>query len=308
MSVTKKYALRTVSIGSNSINQIKGVRISPQIAKMFEYGSGEVDPTFAGIDSEEPIITFSSTAIKKVLAAVDLNTGVAASGSAKFSFYFQQMAPGGTRLTGSTALKIDVSAGLACIAGITGRDGSPARASVMAYAASTDGETSPLTYTANVAVPTLAATDQLYTIGPATINGAAVGGVESFDFDPRISVRRNRGDGEAYPTFTYISRRGSEQDGPSIILSTRHLEKAATGSAIAISSTTTVALRAMKNGGTREALSALKHILFTANAGSVIVNELGAEDGDEGLLTLDIAGVSTSGTAAFTATTDVALA
>jgi hypothetical protein len=307
MSVAKKYALRTVVFNTTSINQIKGVQISPNIEKYFEYGSGSVDPTFAGIDSEQPIITFSTTAIKKILAAVDVNNGLAITALAKAIFYFQQMAPGSTRLTGSTALKIETSIGIACISGISAADGQAARATVMVYAASTDGETSPLTYTQNVAVPALAATDQLYTIGPAVVNGTAVGAIESFAFDPKIQVRRNRGDGEAYPTFVYIARRGSEQDGPSIKLTTRHLEKAAAGSAVAIASTTTASLRAMSNGGTRTPLATAAHILFTAAAGSVIVEELGADDGDEGKLSLEIAAVGTTG-AAFTVASDQALA
>jgi hypothetical protein len=307
MSVLKKYTLHSVTIGSSAINQCKMISINPSITRMLEFGSGTVDPTFTAIDSEEPVCRFSSTALKKVLAAVDLNNGVVISSTAKAYFYFQQMAPGGTRLAGSTAFRIGVTVGIGVVNTIEAANG-PATADVSVFACSSDGETSPLDYTANVAVPSLAATDQMYTIGPVKVNGAFVGGIESIRFDPRVNVRRNRGDGEPYPTFAYIARRGSEQDGPTITFTTRHMETMAAGSSVPIASTTYAALRAYKQGSTRETLAALKHILLTANAGSIIVQDGEARDGDEGLTTIDIAAQQTASLPAVSPTSDVAIA
>lgn len=310
MAVTTKYILQTVVIAGVQINQIKDVEVSPQISRMFEYGSGTVDPTFAGFDSEEPVLRFTTTAIKKLLSVVDVNAGVAitTSPAATAVFYFQQTASGGTRQTGATGFSITVGLGIAVISRISAGDGQVATADCLVYALSTDGETAPLAYATGVTLPALAATDQLYTVGPAYTNNVAVGAVESFDFDPKISVRRNRGDGEAYPTYTFIMRRGSEGDGPTITITTRNLNKAAAGSAVAIASSTRVFLRSLKAGALRETLASLKHIQFVANSGSVIVNSLGGRDGDEGMLSLDISAVATTSLPAFSITSDVAIA
>lgn len=306
MSVTKKFTLHSVSIGASAINQLKLIGINPNVQKMMEYGSGLVDPTFSAIDGAEPILRFQTTAIKKVLSAVNLNSGTAVTSSAKANFYFQQMADGATRLGGSTALRVTSSKGIAVINMIRASNG-PAIADVTVFALSIDGETDPLEYTTGVAVPTLAATDQMYTVGPAMLAGSFIGGIESMQYDPRITVRRNRADGEPYPVFGYILRRGDEQDGPTITLQTRHLDTIAAGTTVAVSGTTYAALRAYKAGSTRETLAALKHVLLTPNSGTVIVQDATAEDGGEGMATIDINAVATSSLPAVSATTDVAI-
>lgn len=307
--VTEKWTLHCVVVGSTQINQTKEYDIDPQIAKLFEYGSGQVDPTFAAFDGESPVIRFSTTAIKRLLATINVENGQALSSGTPVDIYFQQMAPGGTRLTGATGLRVRVSAGMAVVSRITAGDGQVAVAEAMVYAVSTDGESTPIAVTANVTLPVLLATDQLYTSGPAVLGGAEIGAIESFEFDPKLSVRRNRGDGQAYATFAYMLRRGSEDDGPSIMLSTRHLGKLVSGTSFAIDAANDyVALRALKSGAPREALTALKHIKFKPNAGAVLVSRATARDGDEASLMLEVSGARTVSSAAFTITVDQALA
>lgn len=303
--VSKKWFVHTVVIGSTQINQIQALYVNPGVQKLFDYGSGQVDPGFAGFDGERPVLRFRTTALKRALGTINVLNGQAISSGTHAKIYFQQGAEGGTRQTGSTGLLVDCAEGVACITRIScPRDGAIAILEGMIYASSADGETSPLAYTQNAALPTLLANDQAYTVGPLILNGTEVGGIESFDFDPKINVVLNRSDGQPFPTYAYIKRRGDEQDGPSVIMSTRHLEKIAAGSTQAITGLTFASLRSMKAGAFREAPSAAKHIRFTANAGALVIPEGGAEDGDEGAATLDLAATNTSTLPAFSVSTD----
>lgn len=294
MSVLNKWALHVVVIGSTQINATKDIQINPGVNKLFEYGAGQPDPQFAGYDGEQPLLTFSTTAIKKLLTGLNPTTPGATDfralgGGVNADFYFQQMAPGGTRLTDTTGKRIRVSAGIACLNRISGREAEVATGEGKIYAISTDGETSPLTITEDVALPSLGATNELYTIGPGRINDVDIGAVESLDYDPMIEVRMNRGDGQAYPTFAYLLRRGNEQSGASLRLTTRHLGTLAS-SVTTISDITRGTLRSLKQGGHREAESALKHIIISASAGGVLMENIGGRDGDEARLAIDING------------------
>ncbi len=304
MSVTNKYTIYCAVINGVQINQCKSIAFSPSVAKLFEYGSGTVDPQFAGYDGDDPIIRFSSTALKKLIANINPDTGVALDGTITAEIWFQKMQKGGTRQTGATALKLTIGYGIACLMGINGADGQAAVGEAMIYGTSVDGETSPVTLTSASTLPALAATDQLYTIGPAKINNAFYGGIESFAWDPKIQIRRNRGDGEPYRTFAYIARRGNEQDGPSVRLTSRHIEGLTT-SVTAISSSTKLFLRSMKAGGIRETLAATKHISFTAAAGGVTIEDMSGRDGDEASTNIEVNG---TGSPSFTIASDVAIA
>lgn len=306
--VTEKWTLHAAVVGSAQINQTKEFVIDPRVAKYFEYGSGSVDPAFFVVDGEEPLVRFASTAIKRALAAVEPNEGQPLGAGVNLDLYFQQMAPGGTRKTGATGMRWRVSAGSAILARIRAQDGQgAAQAEIEVYPTSVDGETGMIEVTNNVALPTLLATDQLYTMGPAVLAGLAVADTESFEFDPKIQFRRNRGGGEPYATFGYIARRGNEQDGPSIMLSTRKLSHAVGGTTRALVAGDYVSLRAFKSGSTREALTAAKHIKFTPNAGALILGQAQSRDGDEALLNLEVAAVRTTSLPAFSVSSDVAL-
>lgn len=295
--VAKKFILHTVVISTATpiqINQCKDFDISPSLAKFFEYGSGSVDPTFAGIDSELPILRVSSTAVQKILDGISTTAGLAIGGTVTVKFYFQQADAGGTRKSGSTGFCLTGSLGIAVIDGISAQGGQtfqPAVADVLFYLASTDGETAPLTYTGSVALPTLAATDQLFTVGPATLNGTEIGAIESFRFSPNLQVNRNRGDGQPYPTFVFIMRRGNEQEGPGIQVTTKHIDALTATTTSITSATTSIFLRAMKAGGTRELVTALTHIKFVPAGGLAIVQNISGSDGGEAGLAIDFAAV-----------------
>ncbi len=161
MSVTNKYTIYCAVINGVQINQCKGISLSPSVARLFEYGSGTVDPQFAGYDGDDPVIRFSSTALKKLIANIDPTSGVALDGTVTAEIWFQKMQKGGTRQTGATALKMSIGYGIACLTGITAADAQVAVGEAMIYGTSIDGETSPITITPASTLPALSATDQL---------------------------------------------------------------------------------------------------------------------------------------------------
>lgn len=308
--VAKKFILHTVVISTVTpiqINQVVDFDISPSLARFFFYGSGQVDPTFAGIDSEMPVLRVTTTAVQKILDGISSTNGLALDGTVTVTFYFQQADKGAARKTGTTGFKLVGTIGIAVLEAIAAQGGntfSPATADVLFYLGSSDGETAPLTYTGSVALPTLAASDQLFTVGPAFLNNVEVGAIESFSFRPNVRVNRNRGDGQPYPTFVFIMRRGDESQGPTISVTTRHID-ALNATTVAITSATTkLWLRAMKDGAAREATSAAKHIKFVPGGGLAIVTNIRGSDGGEAGLAVDF---SATGSPAFTITTAQAM-
>lgn len=305
MAITEKWVPHSLVIGSTQINQIQFLGVNPGVEKIFDFGSGQVDPGFAGYDGERPLLRFRTTALKRALGTISVLNGQAISSGTHAKIYYQRAAEGGTRQTGSTGLMVDASEGIACITRIScPRDGALAILEGMIYATSSDGETAPLAYTTNAALPTLLANDEAYTVGPLFLNEEEIEPIESFEFDPKLRISVNRGSGRPFPTWCHIQRRGDETDGPNIMMTTKKMSVLADGAVQPITAATFASLRSMLAGGYREALDASKHILFTANAGALRLEEASAEDGGEGVVNLDLAGVRTDTLPAFSVTTD----
>ncbi len=294
--VARQFILHTVVISTATpiqINQVVDFDISPSLAKFFFYGSGQVDPTFAGIDSELPVLRVTSTALKSIIDGISTTAGIVIGSTVTVRFYFQQAAPGGTRQSGSTGFYLEGAVGIGVIDGISAEGGetfTPATADVLFYLVSADGETAPLTRTGSVVLPALVATDQIFTVGPVFLNNVEVGAIESFRFTPNVKVDRSRGDGQPYPTFVFITRRGDEQEGPMVTVSTKHIDALGSASSVAITSATTkLWLRSMKNGAVREATTASKHIKFVPAGGIAVDKGTNARDGGVAKLMIDFA-------------------
>lgn len=281
MPAGKVFMLGCVNLigDSNSaqLNQIQSDSLDTGIETVLFGGDGKVDREFAAVMFQQPIATFSTTAIARALAEAGISAAAIGTDPATADLYYQQAAPGGTRLTGGNSTRVRISKGMLTPRTIDAQDRQIATISYELGAISTDGTTAPLTIAASQTMPTLLAADQAFTVGPASINGTSLGGVQSLSIDFGLQLMIVSGGGEAYPTFIGIATRQ-----PTIRVRTLDVDLAASLQVAAQGATDSVFyLRKLAEGGTRVANATAEHISFSVDDGIITTRRVGGEGEDQ---------------------------
>jgi hypothetical protein len=276
--ITKLYTLGCVVFDGAQINQIESVTVNPGLESLFYQSDGAVDPTYVAVMSQRPALQFTTSAIVRALAVSALSCANIAS---SLDAWFQRYAAGGTRMTGSNSTKFSFAGGMLCPTQITARQGGRATITYALSAVSSNGTTSPLSITTASAMPALLDADQMFTVGPAKINGTTLTGVTSITFDTGIRPVLLGADGEAYDTFVAINDRR-----PRITIRSKHADFAAeSGMGFVIGQSATdslVWLRKIAEGGTRVANGTAEHVRFSIDDGLITIQEASGEGGGEG--------------------------
>lgn len=266
------HVLGVVTCSAGQINQITTRSINPGIESMIARNDGQVDPTFAAVMFQKPMFSFGTSAVARALGFAGINA-LSVDGTPVES-WFQQVDPGGTRKTGANSTKFSFAKGILCPKSIDASKDGPAVIDYDMAAVSTDGVTSPLTMGINQAMPTISTNREYFTVGPLSVNGTAVPGIQSTKVDFGLAVATDEGDGNAYPTLTYIDERSIV-----VTLRTKSINVLNTiGFFTAQSTTDTVFyLRKILAGGTRVAEGTAEHIRFTVDDGMISVTEVGGD-------------------------------
>jgi len=276
--ITKLFTLGCVVFDSTQINQIESVNINPGLETLFYQSDGQVDPTYVAVMSQRPALSFTTSAITRALAVSGMSC---ANVTTAMDAWFQKYAPGGTRLTGANSTKFTFAKGMLCPTQITARQGGHATISYSLSAISADGTTSPLSITAATTMPTLLDADQMFTVGPAKINGTTLTGITSITFDTGIRPVLLNSDGEAYDTFVAVNDRR-----PRITMRSKHADFASeSGMGFVVGQSATdslVWLRKVLEGGTRVPNGTTEHIRFSIDDGLITIQEASADHGGEG--------------------------
>jgi hypothetical protein len=186
---------------TGQIHQIVDQYVDPRTEELIESVDGQVDPTFAAIMSQSPMLGWSTRALATALGYCGIG-GLAMTGTGT-DIYFQPSAQGGTRTT-TDCTKFATTNGIVCIESISAQQGAPASLTQMAYAISPDGTTAPMAVTQGVTLPAQTATREYYTLGPVFINGTKITSLKGWDFGLNKNVIVDAFDGFAYPTLAYI--------------------------------------------------------------------------------------------------------
>ncbi|HEX8914418.1 MAG TPA: hypothetical protein VF796_18870 [Humisphaera sp.] len=279
-AITKVWMLGAVVVAPGdgaeaTINQVQGYEPDPGFELLVHTGDGQTDMAFAAIMQQSPRVGFSTTAVARALAVSALS---GASLSAGMDIWFQRVAHGGTRTGGSTSLKLSSAKGLLVPMFVEAAQGGPATIHYTAVITSADGTTIPFTATASQALPSFALADEVFTVGPASLNGTAVEGVQSVRVDLGFQVLTKAGDGHAYPTFAGIARRQ-----PTISIRTLDVSALASGnfSAAQTATDSVVYLRKLAKNGTRVGDATAQHVKFTVDDGIFVTRPFGGQDGQE---------------------------
>jgi len=273
MAIGNVFALGTVVTSAGQINQIESSAVNPGVETMIYGSTGQVERRFGAVMFQAPVLSFATSAIARALGFAGLN-GLALAGTAS-DFYFQKVAQGSTR-TNTACVKMSASYGLLCPRTISAADRQHAVLNYELAARSNDGTTAPLAVAVDQTMPAVTADDQLFTVGPAAINGTAIADVQSITIDLGLQLVITSGGGESYPTFVAIARRA-----PSIVIATHDMVLADTlGQHVAQSTTDSIVyLRKIAKNGTRVANGTAEHISFSVDDGIISVRNAQAADG-----------------------------
>lgn len=256
--MSNRFTLYAVKVGTTVLAGINARSFRQQGNVLVPVTDGGPDPTVAVLESQTPIIEFTTLDFDAALTALgalgtdlaDLTGGVI--------LYFAKMGPV-ARTGAGTHITLTATAGFICLSRISAVEGQPASLSFMVYAQSSDGFAAPWTKAINGSLATIATPlGKIYTIGPAVLNGTALNRTKGIDLDMSVQAVQDRDGGKPYPTFVCLQQRT-----PKVTL--RHVE-----AAFAVPATFSSAvffLRACINGTTPAADASEEHVKLTLAAG-----------------------------------------
>lgn len=273
MSVGNVFTLHSVVHGSNIFDGITDQKIAVGLEEVTKRGDGSVDPTFTAIMSGKPMLSWTTVKVASALGLCGIGGLAIATGNC--SFFLKKRAASGIYAGTSSHLKVTGSTGLIVPKTLKVSQGKEATIDYEAHLVSADGTTSPLAIATSQSLTGSPTVDELFTLGPATFNGSAWGGVQDLTIDFGIKVETKAGDGQVWPTFVSIAQRE-----PKITLKglDASLLSTLTVNGAAISSTTTVKLLGIEQNARRNG----SDVLLTIAEGRVHVSDIGGgEDGDQ---------------------------
>lgn len=264
----------TISAYKHSSTLIKGVqdlKLPPNLQQLLSRGSGAVDPTHVSVGKIQPEIGFNTTAIKTALANVG---GISGAALANDTFYFQRLLADGKRGGASLNIKVVAASGIIVPTQLRAAQSGEALLGYRAVPRSSNGVLSPLAFTTLQSLETgQDQVSEVYTMGPVTINGAALPGVEDVLLDFGINLEIITCDGGTYPTFVGIQTRA-----PFFTIRTFDLDLLATWDIDGIvqgATDSTIQLLDQVEGGARGSAP----ITFSVDAGMAHYEDINGNDG-----------------------------
>ena len=264
-------SLNTATLGAGAVllDQIQNFEDDPGINLVVASGDGQVDPTYVAVMSQRPTMSFGSSALATILGACGISGAVIdADGTYPgLVAWYQKMAEGGIRASGSAHLKMTAKEGLLIPTSVTAQQDGTAMVSVQA-GLTYDGTNAPIVVADSQALSGSPAVGEMFTVGPVSINGATLEGIQSISFDPGLSLVFGAGDGDVWPTYVSVQARR-----PRISVVTTDVSALATlgiSGAAQGASDSVVWFRKKAEGGTLTADATAEHISLTMDDGMAI--------------------------------------
>jgi hypothetical protein len=197
MATSKLSTIYAVDINATLIDHVVSMRVDPAIAQEVRGADGLVQQSFVAIMSQSPVVETTSLALKKVLDAMGL-MGTVLPGPVTFAF--QAITQGGQRTAGSTHIDLTVNEGMLVLQSISASQGQIAQV-VFQTVASYDGSNEPIVIAGSQALIGSPAVTEVFTVGPANINGVLLEGIQSIDVQFGIEIISMMSAGDIWPTF-----------------------------------------------------------------------------------------------------------
>lgn len=277
--------------GTVFIDQVSDFRLDPRIQEILQDSDGIVDPTFLATMYQDPRIRFSSSDLATVLAIGSskvLINGIlidADETHAGAEYWFQKIAEGGTRASGSTHIKMTVKEGLLLLRSIQAAQGGVAQMTfeqLIAY----DGTNAPIVVAGSQALSGTPRVTNLHTLGPVVINGTRLEGIQDINIDTGIREVVQGADGLEFPTYLAIMQRQ-----PLIVIRTTEVVSLSTfgiSGAAQGATDSVIYFRKLAEGGTRVAEATAEHISLSVDAGMIRVRDIGGAHGQPQMCQIEI--------------------
>jgi hypothetical protein len=195
MATTGLFTVCSPSIGGTVVVGITSQTFSSGVEEVIQAVDGTMSPSIAVCTGAEPMFTLESVAVAAVLDALSM-TGLAL-GATPAYWYLEKLAATGRDAT-SAHMKFSQTKGNIVPVSLELSAGQLARITFASHA-EYDGTNLPFVMTSNNALPTITIPSDVYTLGPVSINGTFLGGVQSVSLNFGISVGAFKGDGSVYP-------------------------------------------------------------------------------------------------------------
>ena len=265
------YTLGAYKFSSTLFKGIQDSSINANMQQIIMAASGAVSPSFVGVGRLQPQVSFTSTAVKTILAAL----GIDGAAMASDKMFLQQMLADGTRAGASLHFCATMANGLIIPVSLSAPAlPAPATISCMATPRSADGSASPIALSA---ITSLEATQdfdtECYVLGAVTLNGTELEGVDTWTLNFGLTPEIVWGSGHVYPTFT-----GVMSITPSFTVSTFDIAKFVAWTEIGTpqgATDSTVVLQDQAESGVRGS----SPITFSIDAGMAHFNTVSAGQG-----------------------------
>ncbi len=284
MAVTEAFTVGIIKLAHATtpiyIGQMESSAVAPNVADLLLAGAGQADASFGAIGEVKPVCSFTTSQLKTVLDVCGID-GLQIDAAATYTdveIYLQQLEEGGVRKSGSAHLMMAVNKGILIPRTINATQGPGAATIACDLLCTYDGTNDPIAVSSSVALPSVAAATEAFTLGPVDLNGTDVDGVQSVTVDFGITEINLSGDGDVYATFAAITDRR-----PRINLTTNKATFLTTtgisGTAVDVNNCT-VFLRKVTEGGKRVADATEEHIAIAADEGVVYPDSTTYSQGD----------------------------
>lgn len=273
-SVERIFAAVVNGVGGFQIDEVLGETYNSNIQDYTDPGAdGNVFPRYITGQSTDPGIELKSAKLTELLSSIGLGV-FDLNGTNTLDLFFAKASSLGEGLaSGSVHTKSTVSYGLIYPMSIQVGEDPPGEMSIMVSPVSNDGATNPVSLTNSVALPTPAAFDEGYVVGPLTLNGTVIDGVKSYRIDFGANVVKRRADGSIHNVFINLFNFR-----PTVaieLIGQEAMDKFASLFSLAYASTTKFYLRHCANDGVRTADGTTSHISATMTAGKFNFNGYG---------------------------------
>jgi hypothetical protein len=292
MAVNNVFTLAPLQVDLNTgtdyiIDQITNMNWSAGIQEYIDQSDGSVDPSFVSGMLQDSRITATSTAIGRVLDSFDLS-GASFGASDTVDLLFQKIASGGTRTGGSTEVSLGFATAMAIPRTVTANQGAEATANFEIIPWSATGSATTTSYSASATKTANTNAEQYFTLGPVSINGTTLTGVQSLTVDFGITEMVLSGDGDGWPTFVAIRRRDPRITVQCYDLSAAHTLIGQSGTA-QTATDSVFYLRKLQAGGVARVSNATEeHISIAVDDGMVYIDSTDGSHGSEAMGSITI--------------------
>ena len=204
MAVSNIFAIHGVVAAAVDYTQITDGSVSPESEILTALPSGHYQPLYRAVQSQQPMIEFTTTEIARALAQVGLD-GVDINGASNLDLFEKKVVQRGTREADASVVhnRYRCNEAFLYAASISAAHNGTATARMRGIP-NYDGSVSPIVPAGSVALGGTSDSDEQFGAGPVQVNGTAYNGVQQIDIDFGVVLYQEGGESDIWDTFVAV--------------------------------------------------------------------------------------------------------